>query len=170
MIIPILIIPIRTESNVPETLSPAVIFSCRWWETQKEPLDRGTAGVGSVYYRKVHAEVYLKRGNYSGLYLFISIYLRACKSGLLMFSPNILTLPHYIYVVTLFCINYNDVFKNSTDLFFFNMCRCVSYMIPPVLRLSTGMSIQNLINKDTTESKGLIVYSHYFIIMLKNRI
>jgi len=43
-------------------------------------------------------------------------------------------------------------------------------MIPPVLRLSTGMSIQNLINKDTTESKGLLVYSHYFIIMLKNRI
>jgi len=45
----------------------------------------------------------------------------------------------------------------------------VHYMFRNVLRPSTGMSIQNLINKDTTVSKGLLVYSHYFIMMIKNK-
>ena len=38
------------------------------------------------------------------------------------------------------------------------------------LVLPPACQFKNLIKKDVTESKGLLVYSHYFLVMLKNRI
>ena len=46
----------------------------------------------------------------------------------------------------------------------------VYHMFQPVLRPSSDMSIQILINKDITKSKGLLVYSHCFLIVLKQNI